>query len=144
VRRLLPFLAFAFLLAGCGGAKVVSPTAETVVGTVATTQTTTTQALAGNATAGAALFKAQGCGGCHKFQPAGTNGNVGPDLDRLAEYAKNANQGSLEQFTHESIANPSAYVEKGFAPSMPNFGETLSDQQLADLTAYLVQNQKQG
>jgi mono/diheme cytochrome c family protein len=144
VRRLLPFLAFAFLLAGCGGAKVVSPTAETVVGTVATTQTTTTQALAGNATAGAALFKAQGCGGCHKFQPAGTNGNVGPDLDRLAEYAKNANQGSLEQFTHESIANPSAYVEKGFAPSMPNFGQTLSDQQLADLTAYLVQNQKQG
>ena len=31
-----------------------------------------------------------------------------------------------------------------FAPSMPNFGQTLSDQQLADLTAYLVQNQKQG
>jgi mono/diheme cytochrome c family protein len=143
MRRLLPFLAFAFLLAGCGGAKVVSPTAETVIGTVATT-TTTTQTVAGNATAGAALFKAQGCGGCHTFTPAGTNGNVGPDLDKLAQYAKNANQGSLEAFTHESIANPSAYVEKGYAPSMPNFGQTLSDKQLADLTAYLVQNQKQG
>jgi mono/diheme cytochrome c family protein len=143
MRRLVPFLAFAFLLAGCGGAKVVSPTAETVIGTVATT-TTTTQTVAGDATAGAALFKAQGCGGCHTFTPAGTNGNVGPDLDKLAEYAKNANQGSLEAFTHESIANPSAYVEKGYAPSMPNFGQTLSDKQLADLTAYLVQNQKQG
>lgn len=143
MRRLLPFLAFAFLLAGCGGAKVVSPTAETVIGTVATT-TTTTQTVAGDATAGAALFKAQGCGGCHTFTPAGTNGNVGPDLDKLAQYAKNANQGSLEAFTHESIANPSAYVEKGYAPSMPNFGQTLSDKQLADLTAYLVQNQKQG
>ena len=143
MRRLLPFLALALLLAGCGGGKVVSPTAETVVGTVATT-TTTTKPVAGDATAGAALFKAQGCGGCHTFTPAGTNGNVGPDLDKLTEYAKNANQGSLEAFTHESIANPSAYVEKGFAPSMPNFGETLSDKQLADLTAYLVQNQKQG
>ena len=143
MRRLLPFLALALLLAGCGGGKVVSPTAETVVGTVATT-TTTTKPVAGDATAGAALFKAQGCGGCHTFTPAGTNGNVGPDLDKLTEYATTANQGSLEAFTHESIANPSAYVEKGFAPSMPNFGETLSDKQLADLTAYLVQNQKQG
>jgi mono/diheme cytochrome c family protein len=143
MRRLLPFLALAFLLAGCGGETTVSPTAETVVGTVATT-TTTTQAVAGNATAGAPLFKAQGCGGCHTFKPAGTNGNVGPDLDKLADYAKNANQGSLEEFTHESIANPSAYVEKGFSPSMPDFGQTLSDKQLADLTAYLVQNQKQG
>ena len=144
MRRLIPFLAFAFLLAGCGGAKVVSPTAETVIGTVAATPTTTAQSVKGDATAGAALFKAQGCGGCHTFKPAGTNGNVGPDLDKLADYAKKANQGSLEQFTHESIANPSAYVEKGFAPSMPNFGQTLSDKQLADLTAYLVQNQKQG
>jgi len=143
MRRLLPFLALAFLLAGCGGAKVVSPTAETVVGSVPT-KTTTTQALAGDATAGAALFKAQGCGGCHTFKAAGTNGTVGPDLDKLTDYAKNANQGSLEEFTHESIANPSAYVEKGFSPSMPNFGETLSDQQLADLTAFLVQNQNQG
>lgn len=144
MRRLLPFLALAFLLAGCGGGTVVSPTAETVVGTVATTATTTAPAAAGDAKAGAALFKAQGCGGCHTFTPAGTNGNIGPDLDKLTEYAKNANQGSLEAFVHESIANPSAYVEKGFSPTMPNFGQTLTDKQLADLTAYLVQNQKQG
>ena len=143
MRRLAPLLAFAFLLAGCGGASTVSPTAETVVGS--TPQTTTAEAaVKGDAKAGEALFTTQGCGGCHKFQPAGTNGTVGPDLDKLAEFAQNANQGSLEEFTHESIADPSAYVEKGYSPTMPNFGQTLTDQQLADLTAFLVQNQPQG
>jgi mono/diheme cytochrome c family protein len=141
MRRLLPFLAVAFLLAGCGGGSAVSPTAETVVGSV---PTTTAQAVTGNAAAGAPLFKAQGCGGCHTFQPAGTNGTVGPDLDKLADYAKKANQGSLADFTHESIANPTAYIEKGYPPTMPDFGQTLSDKQIADLTAYLVAHQTQG
>lgn len=138
MRRLLPFLALALLLAGCGGETTVSPTASEVQGTL---PTTSTQAATGDAKAGATLFTAQGCGGCHKFQPAGSNGNVGPDLDKLAQYAKAANQGSLQEFTHESIANPSAYIEKGYPPSMPNFGQTLSDQQIADLTAYLTQKQ---
>ena len=138
MRRLLPFLALAFLLVGCGGERTVSPTASEVVGTL---PTSTAQAATGDAKAGATLFTAQGCGGCHKFQPAGSNGNVGPDLDKLAQYAKTANQGSLQDFTHESIANPSAYIEKGYPPSMPNFGQTLSDKQIADLVAYLTQKQ---
>jgi mono/diheme cytochrome c family protein len=140
MRRVLPFLALAFLLAGCGSRSVVMPTAETVVGTLPTATTSAAPAT-GDATAGAALFKAQGCGGCHKFTPAGTNGNVGPDLDKLSQYAKTANQGSLVDFTHESIANPSAYIEKGYPNAMPNFGSTLSDKQIADLVAYLTQKQ---
>ena len=140
MRRLLPFFALAFVLAGCGGGKVVSPTAETVVGSLPTT-TTSAAPVKGDATAGAALFKAQGCGGCHTFTPAGTNGNVGPDLDKLAQYAKTANQGSLADFTHESIANPSSYIEKGYPNAMPNFGQTLSDKQIADLVAYLTPKQ---
>jgi mono/diheme cytochrome c family protein len=140
MRRLLPFLALAlaFVLAGCGGRQIVSPTAETVVGKV---PTATTQAVAGDAKAGATLFTAQGCGGCHTFKPAKSNGNVGPDLDKLAQYAKTANQGSLQDFTHESIANPSAYIEKGYPNAMPNFGQSLSDKQIADLVAYLTQSQ---
>jgi mono/diheme cytochrome c family protein len=140
MRRLLPFLVLAFALAGCGGGKVVSPTAQTVVGSLPAT-TTSAAPVKGDATAGAALFKAQGCGGCHKFTPAGTNGNVGPDLDKLAQYAKTANQGSLADFTHESIANPSSYIEKGYPNAMPNFGQTLSDKQIADLVAFLTQKQ---
>jgi mono/diheme cytochrome c family protein len=136
MRRLAPFLALAFVLAGCGGAETVSPTAETVVGTVATTKAAT-----GDAKAGATLYTSQGCGGCHTFKAAGTNGTVGPDLDKLAEYAKKADQGSLDEFTKESIANPSAYIEKGYPNAMPNFGSTLSAKQIADLVAYLTENQ---
>ena len=33
---------------------------------------------------GAAVFASAGCGGCHAFAPAGTNGAVGPGLDDLA------------------------------------------------------------
>jgi cytochrome c oxidase subunit 2 len=137
MRRLAPFLVLAFVLAGCGGKQIVSPTAETVVGTVAAEK----QQAVGDAKAGAALFKAQGCGGCHTFKPAGTAGTVGPDLDKLADYAKTANRGSLAEFTHESIADPGAYLEKGYPNAMPNFGQTLSDQQIADLVAYVTQKQ---
>lgn len=138
MRQVAPFLALAFVLAGCG-TETVSPTAETVVGTVpAATQEA---AAAGDAKAGATLFGAQGCGGCHVFKPANSQGTVGPDLDKLPQYAKAANQGSLQDFTHESIANPSAYIEKGYPNAMPNFGQTLSDKQIADLVAYLTQNQ---
>lgn len=137
MRRLAPFLVLAFVLAGCGGKEIVSPTAETVIGTVAAEK----QQAAGDAKAGAALFTSQGCGGCHTFKPAGTNGTIGPDLDKLAAYAKTANQGSLEAFTDESIANPSAYIEKGYSNVMPNFGQTLSAKQIADLVAYLTKNQ---
>ena len=135
MRRLAPFLALAFLLAGCGGEEIVSPTASTVEGKLATTQ-----AVKGDAKAGAKLFASQGCGGCHTFKPEGTNGTVGPDLDKLADYAKKANMGSLADFTHESIASPSSYIEKGYPNSMPDFGATLSDKQIADLVAYLTQN----
>lgn len=139
MRRLAPLLALTALLAGCGGAETVSPTASNVKGSV---PTQTTQAAAkGDPKAGATLFQAQGCSGCHTFKPANASGTVGPDLDKLADYAKKANMGSLEQFTHESIASPSSYIEKGYPNSMPDFGATLSDQQIADLVAFLTQNQ---
>jgi mono/diheme cytochrome c family protein len=137
MRRLAGFLALAFVLAGCGGSKVVMPTAQTVVGSV---PTTTTQAAAGNAKSGAALFASQGCTGCHTFKAANAHGTIGPDLDKLPQYAKAANMGPLAQFIHQSIVSPSAYIEKGYPNSMPNFGATLSDTQVADLVAYLTQN----
>jgi mono/diheme cytochrome c family protein len=136
MRRLAPLLGVTFLLAGCGGGQIVSPTAEEIIGTVQTT--TTTAAPPGDPKAGAVLFKSQGCGGCHTFKPAGTNAKIGPDLDKLSQYAKAANQ-PLEAFVRESIANPSAYVEKGYQPTMPDFGQVLSAKQISDLVAYLTQ-----
>jgi mono/diheme cytochrome c family protein len=136
MRRLAPLIGVTFLLAGCGGEQTVLPTAETVIGAVPTTTTTATAA--GDPKAGAVLFKSQGCSGCHTFKPAGSNANIGPDLDKLPEYAKTAKQ-PLDAFARESIANPSAYVEKGFQPTMPDFGQTLSAKQISDLVAYLTQ-----
>jgi len=135
MRRLLPLLGIALVLAGCGGGTTVMPTAETVVGTVPSSNQGGSVAK-GDAKAGAALFKSQPCAGCHKFSPAGSSGTIGPDLDKLADYAKTANQGSLQKFTFDSIKNPGAYLEKGYNNVMPNLG--LTDKQIADLVAYLT------
>lgn len=133
---LLLGVTLALLLAGCGGEQVVLPTAETVQGTLPTTTAAT--AAPGDAKAGAVLFQSQGCGGCHTFTPAKSNGTIGPDLDKLPGYAKTAGQ-PLDTFAHESIQNPSAYVEKGYSPTMPDFGQTLSPKQISDLVAYVTQ-----
>ena len=138
MRCLAPFLGIALLLAGCGGGKTVSPTAKTVIGTIPTGSGPSVPA--GDAKTGAKLFKSQGCDGCHIFTPAGSTKTIGPDLDKLAQYAKQANQGSLEEFTFESIKNPASYVQAPYQNIMPNFGQTLSDKQIADIVAYLTKS----
>jgi mono/diheme cytochrome c family protein len=86
----------------------------------------------GNPAAGRAVFESQGCGGCHTFEPAGTNGTVGPDLDQ-------ALQGKDAAFTRQSIVSPNAEITQGFQPNiMPqDFGQKLSDTQLNNLVAFL-------
>jgi mono/diheme cytochrome c family protein len=95
----------------------------------------------GDPAAGKAVFLANGCGSCHTFKPAGSSGTVGPDLDELAANAQKANRGSLEQYVHESIVDPNAYVVSGFqAGVMPqDFGQKLNEKQIADLVAFLTQ-----
>jgi len=141
-----------FVLAGCGSAKIVSPTPQTVVGSVpkqtapATTSTTaattttsttgTTGGGGGGAGAGKALFASNGCNSCHTFKPAGANGKIGPDLDKLPQYAKTAGK-PLDAFVHESIVNPKAYIEKGYPPVMPSFA-SLPKSQIDALVAFLT------
>jgi cytochrome c551/c552 len=93
----------------------------------------------GNPTAGKAVFTANGCGACHTFTPAGSKATVGPDLDKLADYAKQAKQ-PLVQFTETSITDPNAYIQPGFPKGvMPGtFGTSLSKTQLGDLVAFLA------
>jgi cytochrome c551/c552 len=110
------------VLAGCGKEGVVQPKPETVVGTVA------------QEAPGKAIFINQGCGACHTFQPAGpeANGTIGPDLDKLSQYAKAAGQ-PLGTFVHESIVDPNKYIEKGYPKNvMPKSYNSLPP---ADLTA---------
>jgi mono/diheme cytochrome c family protein len=107
-------------------------TAEASSGTQSSTPT-------GNAANGKAVFTSAGCAACHTFTPAGSTGTVGPDLDKLKDYANQAGQ-PLEDFITEAIIHPPAkYVPPGFANTMPTtFGQTLSQQQIADLVAFLA------
>jgi cytochrome c551/c552 len=123
-------------LAGCGSKGVTSPTPQTVVGTVA------------QAAPGKAIFTAQGCGSCHTFTPAGPDakGQIGPDLDNLAQFAKQANQ-PLKEFVTTSIVNPEKFVGKECPPSgtaqcphnvMPKTYASLPPGDLKDLVDFLT------
>ena len=62
-----------------------------------------------------------GCASCHTLKAANATGTVGPDLDKLPAYAKQAGK-PLEDFVRESIADPNAYVQPGFPKNlMPSF-----------------------
>ena len=91
----------------------------------------------------AATFKSSGCGACHTFSAvAGANGKVGPDLDNLAGTAEKAGK-SVEDYVHESIVDPNAYVVPGYQPNvMPSFESSLSSEQIDALVQYLVKEQK--
>jgi cytochrome c oxidase subunit 2 len=85
-----------------------------------------------------ALFVSNGCNGCHTFKPAGANGTVGADLDKLAEEARRAGK-PLEEFIRESIVNPNAYVEPGYPKGvMPGTYSSLPKAQLDALVQFLV------
>ncbi len=125
-------------VAGCGSQGVATPSPQTVVGSVPTP--TTPHTTPGNPTAGKAVFAANGCASCHTFTPAGSKGTIGPNLDKLPEYAKKANQ-PLEEFTLTAITSPPAsYVPPGYQNVMPtSFGTTIKPQDMADLVAFLTQ-----
>jgi cytochrome c oxidase subunit 2 len=95
------------------------------------------------AVSGAAVFKNNPCGSCHTLAAAGSTGKIGPDLDKLPQYAQEAGQ-PLEQFVRTSIVDPNAYVQKGFHPDiMPPFAN-LPKAQLDALVQYLIQSSKKG
>jgi quinohemoprotein ethanol dehydrogenase len=138
MRRVALILAVLFLVVGaaaCGGGEDESATPETVEGTMPTEQETTpteqettpteqetTGASEGNAEAGKAIYAEQGCGGCHVFEPAGSSGTVGPNLDDSdVDF-----EGAVEQ------------IRNG-GGGMPAFGDKLNDQQIADVAAFVTQ-----
>ena len=93
--------------------------------------------------AGKAVFASNGCASCHTLTAAGATGKVGPDLDKLPDYAKQAGK-PLPDFVKESIVDPNAYVQPGFpANVMPTFA-TLPADQLDALVMFLVQSSQGG
>jgi cytochrome c551/c552 len=93
----------------------------------------------GDATAGKAVWEAQGCGSCHTLAAAGASGNVGPDLDTAL--AGDAGSTPLADFVRESIVDPDKVIASGFtAGLMPtDFGTKLSQTDLDNLVALITQ-----
>jgi len=130
--------------AGCGGEETVTATPETVEGTTTTettttetettettetettttepTETTETEPVAeGDPVAGKEVFLgASSCGGCHTLADAGTTGAVGPNLDDK----KPSYELALDRVTNGQ-------------GGMPSFSSTLSEEQIADVAAYV-------
>jgi cytochrome c oxidase subunit II len=75
---------------------------------------------------------ATACGGCHTLAEAGTNGQVGPNLDK-------ALKGKDAAFILQSIVDPNAEVAPGFSKGImpPNYKDTLSAAQIKALVDYL-------
>ena len=122
---LLTIFAFSAGLAGCGGGEEVSPTPETIVGTLpeATTAEQPTSTLQGDASNGAKVFASAGCGGCHTLEAAGSSGTVGPNLD-------------------EAQPDPSLVTQRvtNGQGAMPSFADSLSEQEIADVAAYVSES----
>jgi mono/diheme cytochrome c family protein len=126
VRRVVLMVFSCALLAGCGAEGVVSPTPQTVIGTLpkaAPAPITPAFKLKGDPTAGAKIFRSAGCGGCHTLAAAHSTGTVGPNLDTLKP-----------DYRHVT-----AQVTNGGA-AMPSFKKTLTPQQIADVAAYVVKS----
>jgi mono/diheme cytochrome c family protein len=118
------FIASAFL-AGCGSEGVVSPTPETVVGSVpqaAQEPETPAFKLKGDPKAGKLIFTSAGCVSCHTLADAGATGTVGPNLDTAKPDYRLA----------------TARVTNGKG-AMPSFKGQLSDQEIANVAEYVVQ-----
>ena len=89
------------------------------------------------AAAGEAVFRAQGCSGCH-----GANSAVhAPSLDGLYGRQIPLQDGSFvtadERYIRDSILRPSAEIAAGYAPIMPSFAGRIEEDEMTALIAYI-------
>lgn len=86
---------------------------------------------------GAQVFANNGCGGCHTFKAANSGGTTGPNLNEVLP-------GQSAAMVEESIVDPNAKIAAGYPANVmpPNFGESLSKQELEQLVEFLTDNAK--
>ena len=116
-------------MAGCGGGDETSPEPEDVEGTVPAATGGGDDGGGGggggegDAAAGADVYSSAGCGSCHTFEDAGSTGTIGPNLDdSSADFEAAAEQ-----------------IRTG-GGGMPAFEGQLSEQEIADVAAYVTQS----
>lgn len=76
---------------------------------------------AGSTAAGEEIFASAGCGTCHTLADAGASGTVGPSLDA----SKPSTELVVDRVTNGQGA-------------MPSFSDQLSEEQIADVAAYVA------
>ncbi len=108
-----------------GEENAAEPATATETGGSTGTTTEAGGAAAGDPAAGEAVFASAGCGGCHTLKAAGSSGAVGPNLDDAKPDAA---------LVVERVTN-------GKSP-MPPFKGQLSEKQIQDVAAYVVQSTK--
>lgn len=101
------------------------------------------QSAGGDAERGRLIFTqgkngAPACSSCHALRAGGFS--LGPVIAGVAERAATRKQGlTAEQYLHQSIVDPGAYVVAGYRSIMyPQYKEHLSEQDIADVIAYLL------
>ncbi len=116
---LLAALVLVVAIPACGGEEEEQALPETVEGTL---PADTGAATEGDPASGKKVFASAGCGGCHTFSAAGSTGTVGPNLD-------------------DASVDFDAAVQqvKNGGGGMPPFGDRLSDQEIADVAAFVTQ-----
>ena len=120
---------FTLVVAGCGGGDETAPEPETVEGTVPAETGGGDDGGdggdggEGDAAAGADVYSSAGCGSCHTLADAGSTGTIGPNLD-------------------ESSVDFEAAAEqiRTGGGGMPAFEGQLSEQEIADVAAYVTQS----
>jgi mono/diheme cytochrome c family protein len=77
------------------------------------------------------------CIGCHSLDGSR---NVGPTVQGYGQVAAQRVSGqSAEQYTYESIVTPWVHLVPGYSNLMPAaYGQVMTPQDAADLTAYLL------
>jgi cytochrome c553 len=119
------------VVAGCGGEETTAPEPEDVEGTVPaetggggdTGGDTGGGGGEGDVAAGKEVYASAGCGSCHTLADAGSTGTIGPNLD----------ESSLD---FEAAAEQ---IRTG-GGGMPAFEGQLSEQEIADVAAYVTQS----
>jgi cytochrome c oxidase subunit 2 len=88
---------------------------------------------------GQLLVAQNGCGSCHSVD--GTKG-IGPTWARLYNSTVTLSDGTKvvadNKYLTDSIVDPNLQIVAGFAPNrMPNFSDSFTQQQIADIIAYI-------
>ncbi|MCC7104180.1 MAG: c-type cytochrome [Chloroflexi bacterium] len=96
--------------------------------------------LSSDAQAGQKIWQEKGaCIGCHVIQGIAGGGKTGPELSNIGKVAATRKPGmSAEDYIHESIVDPHAFVVPGYPPVMPSYRGTLSEDEIKQLVAYYM------